>query len=148
MVLPLIIGVGVTIIALTARSGLQAWARYKTLTPLNIARLNNVVIDASRWEARFHRDPRFVSNRLNKQLKADLEQKYYGGFLPKMSEDEALLILNIKPHEIRYLDEKMVQKKHRQALLRNHPDKDGSPYLSVKINEAKEVIMKSMLINK
>lgn len=34
-------------------------------------------------------------------------------------------------------DEKKVSAAHRRVILRNHPDRGGSPFLATKINEAK-----------
>ncbi|KTB01306.1 Mitochondrial DnaJ -like protein 2 [Nakaseomyces glabratus] len=74
--------------------------------------------------------------------------KWEGGFYHPMSESEALMILNITQKEIMSLNTPLLKKKHRLAMLKNHPDKGGSPYLSAKINEAKELLEKSVLTRK
>ncbi|CCF56295.1 hypothetical protein KAFR_0A08610 [Kazachstania africana CBS 2517] len=144
MVLPLVIGVGVTVVAISVRAGAQAWSVYKTLTPIAIARLNNIKI---RDDSYFHKDLRFLSSRIDLKSKTALEQ-YEGGFHEKMNESEALLILNISPHEIKMLNESLLKRKHRQALVNNHPDKGGSPYVAAKVNEARDLIRKSVLIRR
>ncbi|KAJ1845909.1 mitochondrial import inner membrane translocase subunit TIM14 [Coemansia sp. RSA 2708] len=60
-----------------------------------------------------------------------------GGFDPKMSKREASLILGLKESSLT-LDK--VKKAHRTIMLRNHPDRGGSPYMATKINEAKEFL--------
>ncbi|CCD25912.2 Mdj2p NDAI_0G01360 [Naumovozyma dairenensis CBS 421] len=143
MVLPLIIGSGVTIVALTLRSGLRAWTIYKSLSPITIARMNNIRIQQSQIQYPW----KFQSTQLPSDLKRQLDQ-YQGGFYERMSEPEALLILNISAKEVNHLDEKFLNKKHRKAMYMNHPDKGGSPYLAIKINEAKDVLMHSVLLRK
>lgn len=146
MVLPILIGVGVTIFAITSQTALKTWQVYRTLAPSTIAKLNGVKL------ARINSpndkiDRRFASSRLNVELRHRLEM-YYGSFRGHMNETEALLILNISTEEINLLDENMLKRKYRAALLRNHPDKGGSPYISTKINEARDLLAKSVLVRK
>ncbi|GAV52863.1 hypothetical protein ZYGR_0AI01450 [Zygosaccharomyces rouxii] len=144
MVLPLIIGIGATAIALTARSGIRAWEIYKVLSPITIARMNEVRIKQSpKWS----RSQLFLSSRLDPELQRKLNE-YPGGFSPRMTESEALLILNISPTEIELLDERMLKSKHRKAMVQNHPDKGGAPYIAIKINEARDVLEESCMVKK
>ncbi|CCH62307.1 hypothetical protein TBLA_0H00140 [Henningerozyma blattae CBS 6284] len=142
MVLPIIIGTGVTILSITIKCGLSAWVRYKSLSPQGIAILNNIKIMEL---PQFYNDYRFISSRLNPKVRQDLDI-YMGGFGYQMTEKEALLILNIKPNEVNVLNQDLLKKKHRLAIVSNHPDRGGSPYLALKINEAKEILKESPLL--
>lgn len=64
---------------------------------------------------------------------------YDGGFEEKMTRREAALILGVR--ESATADR--IKDQHRKVLLLNHPDKGGSAYLSSKINEAKDLLMKT-----
>lgn len=141
MVLPIIIGVGVTAVAWTTQAAMRAWQVYKTLTPAMIAAMNGINI--RQFNSKFAE--RFQSNRLNPALRAQLDT-WEGGFYPKITEEEALMILNISKNDIRHINKDLLKRKHRIAMLKNHPDKGGSPYISAKINEAKEVLEKSYLM--
>ncbi|SCU84373.1 LAME_0C09230g1_1 [Lachancea meyersii CBS 8951] len=145
MVLPIIVGLGVTAAALTVRSGLRAWDIYKRLTPLMIAQLNGLRISVS--EARFQRQSSLRYGNLSPQLKSRLSQ-YSGGFNLKMKESEALLILGIDGNEIQRLDIELIKRKHRKAMLHNHPDRGGSPFLAMKVNEARDVLSQSIMLRK
>lgn len=144
MVLPILIGSGVTLVALSLQSAVRAWNVYKTLSPIAIAKLNGIYVKETH---NLQTDLKFQSNRLSPQLRQQLEQ-YYGGFHGNMNESEALLILNISSDEIRSLDKTMLKQKYRKALIQNHPDKGGSPFLTAKINEARELLSKSMLLRR
>ena len=90
---------------------------------------------------------KFQSTKLSNELKTKLDQ-FQGGFYPTMTESEAILILDISSKDIKKLDEKLLKRKHRGAMILNHPDKGGSPYLATKINEAREVLERSVLLRK
>jgi DnaJ family protein C protein 19 len=64
---------------------------------------------------------------------------YEGGFEDKMTKREAALILGVR--ESATIDR--IKDAHRRILLNNHPDRGGSPYLASKVNEAKDLLMKS-----
>ncbi|AMD21088.1 HEL193Cp [Eremothecium sinecaudum] len=141
MVLPLIVATGITIVALTTKSGIKAWNAYKKLTPAMIARLNNLQYNR-------HIDPTYpykYRSKLPKDIQHSLEQ-YYGGFNKRMTEAEALQILHISASEVKHLNMAMLKRKHRTCMIKNHPDKDGSPYLAMKVNEARDILEKSSLL--
>lgn len=65
-----------------------------------------------------------------------------------MTENEALLVLGIEANEISKLDRNLLRQRYRKLMVMNHPDKNGSQYISQKINEAKDVLEKSYLLKK
>lgn len=58
-----------------------------------------------------------------------------------MTLPEAMLVLGIS--DSRNLTLKELREKHRKAILLNHPDRGGSAYLAMKINEARTVLENS-----
>jgi hypothetical protein len=64
---------------------------------------------------------------------------YDGGFEDKMSRREAALILGVRESAT----PERIKDAHRKVLILNHPDRGGSAYIAAKINEAKDLLMKS-----
>ena len=64
-----------------------------------------------------------------------LKQFYKGGFDETMSRREAALILGIRESSAK----NKVMEAHRKVMMANHPDAGGSPFVSTKVNEAKEI---------
>ncbi|XP_064113176.1 mitochondrial import inner membrane translocase subunit TIM14-like [Macrobrachium nipponense] len=65
--------------------------------------------------------------------------KYYkGGFEPKMTKREAALILSVSPSA----NSQKVRAAYKKMMLVNHPDRGGSPYISAKLSEAKDILDK------
>jgi DnaJ-class molecular chaperone len=61
-----------------------------------------------------------------------------GPFLHPMTRREAGQILGISS----YASIAQVKEAHRRVMLLNHPDRGGSPFIALKINEAKEMLSK------
>ena len=61
---------------------------------------------------------------------------FAGGFKDTMDKAEAAKVLGVK------LDtpEKDVNDAYRKLMMANHPDRGGSPFISEKINEAKNLL--------
>lgn len=143
MVLPIIVGLGVTIVALTAKATITAYKQYLHLTPAMIATLNNIkLINLESSMSINKSDPRYAHYKY-------LRLKYPNRqFLDPMTEQEALLILGIEGNDILNLDKKMIRDRYRKLMILNHPDKNGSQYISQRINEAKDILDKSYMVNK
>ncbi|RYG66136.1 hypothetical protein EON64_10435 [archaeon] len=63
---------------------------------------------------------------------------YDGGFEEKMTKREAALILGVRESAA----VERVKEAHRRMLILNHPDKGGSVFITAKINEAKDLLLK------
>lgn len=70
------------------------------------------------------------------------------GFSEPMTEQEALDIMGIEGDDILNLNRQMLKTRYRKLMVMNHPDKNGSQYITQKINQAKDVLEKSYMINK
>lgn len=139
MVLPIIIGIGATVVALTTKSLISAYRKYALLTPRMIASLNNIRLESSSsGEGHEH-------NEMHRFLKSRYPR---AGFQSTMTEQEALLVLGIEGEDIMKFDKKMLRERYRKLMIVNHPDKNGSEYLSQKINQAKDILEKSYLFKK
>ncbi|KAH9814204.1 DnaJ subfamily C member 19 [Melampsora americana] len=64
-----------------------------------------------------------------------------GGFQARMDRREAKDILGLKESQV---TKNRLKDAHRKIMLANHPDRGGSPYLASKINEAKDLLEKSL----
>lgn len=141
MVLPIIIGVGATAAALTAKTLFSAYRKYAFLTPEMIASLNNIKVE-NHWNSVDHSHPHSSHHYYIRQHFEN------AGFGQKMTEQEALQILGITGDNIAHVNSQMVKDRYRKLMVANHPDKNGSQYLSQKINEAKAVLDRSPLTRK
>lgn len=78
-------------------------------------------------------------NIFKKWFGVDVGTKYYeGGFDDMMTRREAALILGVRETS----SAARIKDAHRKLLVINHPDTGGSTYISGKINEAKELLLK------
>ena len=64
-------------------------------------------------------------------------KSYIGPFKQTMNRSEAARILNIK----RNASEQEIMQAHRRLIMKNHPDSGGSTYITIKINEAKDIML-------
>lgn len=145
MVVPIIIGVGATVLALTARATISAAQKYKWLTPAMIASLNNIRIENSATSIILKDGKLHPHHKMHEFLRS----KYpLVGFAEPMTEQEALDIMGIEGDDILNLNRQMLKTRYRKLMVMNHPDKNGSQYITQKINQAKDVLEKSYMINK
>lgn len=153
--LPIIIGVGITVIAITvsiytrettghpltnmdqAKSVISATSKFRALSLAEIAELNGLIFNSSQSRSVAYHDS------LREQFK-----QYPGGFGEKMTESEALEVLSIRGGDIMKFDKEMLKQKHRKSMIMNHPDRGGSAYLAMKINEAKAVLETGYMFKK
>jgi len=77
------------------------------------------------------------------KVRAQASRFFSGGFETTMTLDEASMILGIALEDA--ADHKKLTAAHRRVMLRNHPDRGGSPFLATKINEAKDLLLNSTI---
>lgn len=65
-------------------------------------------------------------------------KRYKGGFDSEMTKREASLILGIRESA----DKGKVKEAYKRVMMLNHPDLGGSAFVSTKINEAKDMMLK------
>ncbi|UZJ51757.1 hypothetical protein CBS101457_001077 [Exobasidium rhododendri] len=64
-----------------------------------------------------------------------------GGFQSKMDKKEAAQVLGLRETA---LTKVKVKEAHRRMMIANHPDRGGAPFLASKINEAKDLLEKTV----
>lgn len=127
--IPIIVGFGVTIVALTAKATIETVSRCRRLTNFEIARMNgiylrNVSNGGTFWDRFYSKDPDMA----------------IGGFQTDVDVNEALDILGLSKKDVFNISK--IKQRHREMIMQNHPDRGGSEYLAMKINKAKEVLIK------
>lgn len=70
---------------------------------------------------------------------AELANFHEGGFRPVMDKKEASMILGVRENA----SKEKIMARYRTLMKSNHPDLGGSPFISSKINEAKELLSKT-----
>jgi DnaJ-domain-containing protein 1 len=79
------------------------------------------------------------------EAEAKTAKTYFdGGFEDKMSLKEAALILGVSETASR----ERIMDRYRTLMKINHPDLGGSPFLSLKVNEAKDLMTKALAEDK
>jgi hypothetical protein len=152
--------------AYAAASAVRAWNEYKASTPVEEQKSTvndenktssntHQSVDASVEEENDHQKQQQQQQQQNSAKASenagkrenifkqwfgiDVGTKYYeGGFEDKMTRREAALILGVRETSTT----RRIKEAHRKLLVLNHPDTGGSTYLSGKINEAKELLLK------
>ncbi|KAG0680434.1 hypothetical protein C6P40_000885 [Pichia californica] len=141
MVLPIIIGLGITIAALTAKATINTVTRCSKLNAIDIAKLNGIKIEPNMFNTGKIWP---IDNIYWRKFEELDDQMHFGGFNDKMNRYEALEILGFSREDafkntITWED---IRQHHRKMMMSNHPDKGGSKFLAMKINTAKEILEK------
>jgi DnaJ family protein C protein 19 len=123
MVYPLLAGLGVAAVAMTARAGLEA-AKHIKHNP-ELMRQANAAAAGFRGMAN-------AFPTLSQLMSAGKG----GGFEATMTRREAAAILCIRETS----SKKEIKDAHRKIMMMNHPDRGGSPFIASKINEASETL--------
>lgn len=144
MVLPIIIGVGVTIAALTAKATINTVSKCNKLKPIDIAKLNGICINGTSTMGNSGRKIWPKDTPYWRKFEELDGQMHFGGFSNKMNRYEALEILGFDRREafVNKISWEDIRKRHKMMMMHNHPDKGGSKFLAMKINSAKEFLEK------
>ena len=144
---------GLSALAITAKSGqyaLKAWEEYQNNLPeepfeqeSNDNKSNATHAKSNETNAKSSSSSGTKSetreNIFSKYFDLGVGSKYYeGGFEDTMTRREAALILGVRESST----PQRIKEAHRKLLILNHPDTGGSTFLSGKINEAKELLLK------
>ena len=117
------------------RQGTFAGRELESLTPLEMARL---------WQDCRFADPQSAQileaylDRMHPSWREDLDRSQDGGASGRMTKEQALEILGLKPGA----SGDDIRRAHRELMMKVHPDHGGSTFLAAKINQAKDVLLK------
>ena len=120
---PLLVGIGVAAVAMTARAGLEAAKHVKTNPELS----RQAMAAAAGFRGMANAFPT-----LSQMMSAGKGS----GFEATMSRREAAAILGIRETS----SKQQIKEAHRKIMMLNHPDRGGSPFVATKINEASETL--------
>lgn len=122
---PIIAAFGLAVLFTSGRAGFRAYARLKAMPP----------------EVFYSEDPAAAARAAAASASFHNNRKFHpGGFDSKMSVAEAIDILGLDGMSQYSLTRNHIKNSHRQIMIRNHPDRGGSPYLAMKINEARDIL--------
>jgi DnaJ family protein C protein 19 len=131
--------------AFAASSAVQvfkAWQASRPAPPTEEEQAENAAKseDAQQGEAKTEEKKKDAGPRENIFSKwFEVGGKYYeGGFEDTMTKREAALILGVRESS----NARRIKDAHRKLLILNHPDTGGSTYISGKLNDAKELLLK------
>jgi len=105
--------------------------------------LSCLTVNAMRMGGKLFRDVyRVYSVQMSTYVKSKVlkkqQEKKLDGFRFAMDEQEAFKILNIPKSSTKAI----IKKAHRNMMQLNHPDMGGSAFLAIKINQAKDFLVK------
>ena len=123
MVYPLLVGIGVAAVAMTARAGLEAAKHVKHSPELS----RQAYAAAAGFRGMANAFP---------SLSQMMAGSKGAGFDATMSRREAAAILGIRETSTK----QQIKEAHRKIMMLNHPDRGGSPFIATKINEASETL--------
>jgi len=137
----LVLGLGgIALAAQVAKYGVQAYEEYKSAPKEEeVDGDGSTTADGAKGKSKRNKENIFASFSIPGFTGEGAATKFYEGpFEDEMTRREAALILGVRESA----SSKRIRDAHRKILILNHPDTGGSTFLSTKINEAKELLLK------